>query len=163
MQRLALFTLVALLVGGILGYWVGAGVESGRASKRELDQALAYADGWIRSVDAARTDAAAATRAEAAQIARRDQANAAVREVDHAAAALPPRPDCDWTADELRLARARHCARYPDDAACRVLGVVPAASAASESAASVGTADRGLGLRLSRTESSLRNVDAAPD
>lgn len=163
MQRLAISVLVALVVGGGVGYWLGAGVESGRAAQRELDQALAYADGWIKAADAARADATASAKAEVSRARQRDQAAAAVREVDRAIAALPARPECDWTADELRLARARHCARYPEDSACLLPAGLPGSAAAAEPATGMGAADGGLGIHMPQQTPDVRRLGAETD
>lgn len=62
---------------------------------------------------------------------------------DAVAARLPPRAECDWTPDELRLAAARWCARYSDDdpTACQLPGGLLTTPEASEPATGVGAAD----------------------
>lgn len=148
MQITAIAALVAGLLGSGLGYWVGANLESGACAHAKLAVATRYAEGWVAAADAARADATATARAESSAMRRQEQTLSRVAALDRDAARLPARPDCDWTADELRLARARHCTHYPTDAPCILPDGLPTPTDAHQPPGDVGSADRGLGLRL---------------
>lgn len=115
--------LVAVLVS-LLACWGsychGRTVEAG-------DQALQRQRDIVATYNAARADVSTQARSSSRALQRADAAEQRVREVDLEAARLPARSECDWNADELRLAKSRWCARYATDdpAACQLSGSVP--------------------------------------
>ena len=131
--------LVALVVAALAcwgGYRHGRTVEAGA-------QALLRQADIITTAQAARADAIAQARHEAQAARRADAAASRVRAVDREAARLPPRAECAWTPDELRLAAARWCARYADDdpTACQLPGGLLTTPEAPEPATRMGAAD----------------------
>lgn len=131
--------LVALVVAALAcwgGYRHGRTVEAGaQAIQRQAD--------IIATAKAVRADVSTQAKSDAAAARRADTAASRVRAVDREAARLPPRAECDWTPDELRLAAARWCARYADDdpTACQLPGGLLTTPEAPEPATRVGTAD----------------------
>lgn len=110
-----LAALVILLVG-CLACW--GSYRHGR--KVEADsQTVQRQNDLLTTAQAARADALTQARHEAQAARRADAAASRVKAIDREIQKLPPRPECNWTPDELRLAHARHCARYADqDPAC---------------------------------------------
>lgn len=109
---LALVLVVALACWGC--YRHGRTVEAG-------EQALQRQHDIVAAAQAARADAQAEALAEQAAQQRHARTVVRVMEVDREAAKLPPRPECDWTAAELRISTQRWCARYSDADPARCL------------------------------------------
>lgn len=125
---------VALACWG--SYRHGRTVEAGA-------QALLRQSDIVTAWHAARADVSTQAKSDAVATRRADAAASRVRAVDREASRLPPRAECDWTPDELRLAAARWCARYADDdpTACQLPGGLLTTPETPEPATGVGAAD----------------------
>ncbi|MCA9911833.1 MAG: hypothetical protein KC496_00725 [Anaerolineae bacterium] len=95
-----------------IGFWLGHGMASGDAAKRELLVAKAYADNQDAAVEAVRRETEAATRRIIKLQASRAQALSRAEALSHELANLPRRLECDFSVDELRALGSTHAALF---------------------------------------------------